>query len=374
MQKITNEWMNVEQLVLYGWGNVGRKCFPKLKKDFTILAIIDNDITKQGHFQGVPIVGADDSLELLKTKKIIVLTGGKVYKNISDSLRKIGLCEYVDFCSIETFISEWYWSKRAENCLMEVHTAVTMSCTFNCKNCNMFVPYYCEKVNYSANELKLMYDLFFKYVDYVFCITLLGGEPFIASVTGELIDYLGKKYDDRIGVINIISNGSIVPNDEMIEIMRRNNVLVYISDYSDAIPYKKKLVQVVKKLQDSNIECVVFSSKEWKDFRFPVSAYSTDLSIREHMMNCAPLFHGLNDNKFYFCHVAWSAEKAGLYRLKKSDYVDLDELDVAEKRKLVQHAMGEMEEKHVSLCSVCGGCGEDNPNNVKAAIQMRGKV
>lgn len=370
MNKLTNEWLKIEKIILYGWGNVGKKCFSKFNEDFTIISIIDNDPNKQGYFHGIPIKNAEDSLELLKSNKIVVLTGGKVYKNIANSLNEIGLEEYIDFCSVELFIAEWYWNVRSENCLLEVHTAVTMRCTFNCKNCNMFVPYYQEKIDYSFNELKQMYDLFFEYVDYVFCITLLGGEPFVTPIAGELISYLGEKYPDKIGVINIISNGSIVPDDKTIEVMRRYNVLVYLSDYSVAIPYKEKFKKVVEKFHSSNIECVVRSSKEWKDFGFPVAPLNIDKNVKEHMETCAPLFHGLNDNKFYYCHVAWSAEKAGLYQLSEGDYIDLNKLDVAKKRSLVQHALGDIEGRYVSLCKVCGGCGEDNLNNVMAAIQM----
>lgn len=370
MNKLSDEWFTIDKIVLYGWGNVGQKCFSKFEEDFTIISIVDNNPDKQGYFRGVPIMSEDTSLDLLKTNKVIVLTGGKVYRNIVNSLKKIGLEEYIDFCSVEVFISEWYWNKKGENCLLEVHTAVTMRCTFNCKNCNMFVPYYREKVEYSIDELKQMYDLFFEYVDYVFCIVLLGGEPFATSITGALIDYLGQEYTDKIGVINVISNGSIVPDDRTIEVMRKNKVLVYLSDYSDVVPYKAKLMETVGKLQSSNIECMVYSSKEWKDFGFPVAPLNLDKNVKEHMKTCAPLFHGLNDNKFYYCHVAWSAEKAGLYKLSENDYIDLNKLDIVEKRILSQHALGDMEGQCVSLCKACGGCGEDNPNNVKAAIQM----
>lgn len=370
MNRLSEEWFAVDKIVLYGWGNVGKKCFLKFNEDFNIISIVDNDPDKQGDFQGIPIRNENDSLEVLKSNKIVVLTGGKVYRNIANRLNEIGLEEYIDFCPVELFIAEWYWNKRGENCLLEVHTAVTMRCTFNCKNCNMFVPYYHEKIEYSVDELKQMYDLFFEYVDYVFCIALLGGEPLVTPVTGEIINYLSEKYSNKIGIINIITNGSIVPDDKTIEAMKRNKVLVYISDYTATIPYQEKLVEVVDKLRSSNIDFLVRGSKEWKDFGFPVEPLNECKNIREHMKICAPLFHGLNDNRFYYCHVAWSAEKAGLYKLRESDYIDLKKLDIKEKRKITQHALGDIEEQYVSLCKVCGGCGEDNIKNVTAAVQM----
>lgn len=371
MNKLSDEWLEVDKLILYGWGNIGQKCFAKFEEDFRILAIIDNDSSKHGKFHGVPIISEDDSWDIIRSNKIVVLTGGKVYKDIANRLTKAGLKEYYDFCSAEEFISEWYWEKKNQNCLLEVHTAITMRCTFNCKNCNMFVPYYRDKIDYSFLELKELYDLFFQYVDFVFCVSILGGEPFLSPYIGEIIDYLGKEYFNKIGVINVISNGGIMPNDKLLEVFDRNNVLVYLSDYSSVIPYGTKITSVVEKFQNRHINCVLRMADQWKDFGFPVIVPSIEnVDIGDHMRSCAPIFHGLNDNKFYYCHVAWSAEKAGLYTLNKQDYIDLENLKYIDRRKIVQHALGNVENQYISLCRICGGCGEDNPNSIRAAIQM----
>lgn len=371
MKKLNDGWLETDKIVLYGWGNIGTKCFGKFERDFDIISIVDNDPNKQGKFHGIPITNEKDALDIIRSNKTVVLTGGKIYRDIANRLIKLGLKEYIDFCPVEMFISEWYWRKKGENCLLEVHTAITMQCTFNCKNCNMFVPYYNKKVGYSYDDLRQMYDLFFKYVDYVFCITLLGGEPFLSPVLGDIITYLGENYHDKIGVLNIISNGSIVPDDRTLKILACNKVLVYLSDYSSEIPYKPKIKQVMEKFRENSINYVLRTSKEWKDFGFPVSApVINQCDMVKHMNFCAPIFHGLNDNKFYYCHVAWSAEKAGLYKLREQDYVDLEHLGQIDKRQLVQHALGNMENKYITLCEICGGCGEDNPNNIKAAIQM----
>ena len=50
MKKLSDDWIGIDKIVLYGWGNIGKKCFLKLKKDFTIVAIIENDPSKHGEF------------------------------------------------------------------------------------------------------------------------------------------------------------------------------------------------------------------------------------------------------------------------------------------------------------------------------------
>lgn len=104
----------------------------------------------------------NEVIEIAKIYKIIVMTGGKEYRNIAYELEKIGLKENKDFCSIEIFISDWYWEKFHLNCLLEVHTAVTMRCTLQCKNCNMFVPYYKKIIEYDNRMFKLWRFIFLK--------------------------------------------------------------------------------------------------------------------------------------------------------------------------------------------------------------------
>lgn len=90
------------------------------------------------------------------------------------------------------------------------------------------------------------------------------------------------------------------------------------------------------------------------------------------MLCCAPEFHGLNDGRFYYCHVAWSAEKAGLFSLKDSDYLDLTLIDRCSKtdcRKIIEHADGNIDGGYVSLCAKCMGCGPDNNRYIPVGKQ-----
>ena len=95
-------------------------------------------------------------------------------------------------------------------------------------------------------------------------------------------------------------------------------------------------------------------------------------NVREHMLSCGPLFHGLNDRKFYYCHVSWSADKAGLLSNASDDYINLENLEVNNESKemILNHSNGEIAKGFVKLCKICGGCGNDNTDYVKAAVQM----
>ena len=60
-------------------------------------------------------------------------------------LEKLGFISGVNFCSMEQFLTEWFWKYKKKACLMEVHSTITSRCTLKCRHCNMFMPYYKEK-------------------------------------------------------------------------------------------------------------------------------------------------------------------------------------------------------------------------------------
>ena len=128
---------------------------------------------------------------------------------------------------------------------------------------------------------------------------------------------------------------------------------------------------LIKKLQHYSIDYTVNKKTIWRAFGFPDSPWSVAENERaNHMRACSPIFHGYNDKKIFFCHVAWSAEKCGLYTLKTKDYIDLQKIKDDELHNIAKHCYGEIENGYVSFCSQCGGCGSDNRNIVDAGEQV----
>ena len=124
-------------------------------------------------------------------------------------------------------------------------------------------------------------------------------------------------------------------------------------------------------LSERGISYRVNSSLIWCDFGFPENKFDYS-NVREHMMKCFPVFRGLNDKKLFFCHVAWSAEKCGKYRLSEKDYFELSKVvdSMDEKEAFINYSLGGNEDWSLSLCRFCGGCGIDNKKYVKAGIQV----
>lgn len=237
----------------------------------------------------------------------------------------------------------------------------------------MFMPYYREHVDYTAKDILEDLELLFRHVDYIVAYEILGGEPLINGELADMIRQIGDRYGNRIGNIGIITNGTLLPDEQLIEISKKYNVKYDFSDYTDVVDYKKRFDSAVKIVSDAGLRYSVNRSLRWCDFGFPVNNRMYDFDkVREHMLSCGPIFHGLNDGKYYYCHVSWSADKAKLLKNVSDDYIDLRTLDDDDRAKeaILEHSNGNMAKGFVKLCKICGGCGNDNTEFVKAAEQM----
>ncbi len=374
--KLSKDWKDIDEIIIYGLGLVSERCIEKLITDFKVPFIIDQK--KNGtHYKGISVIAYKDAAAVIKAqkKKIVITTSQKVYVEIRKILLQDGLSEYQDFCRVEQFAVEWYWEYRKQINIVQVNTAVTTYCSLNCAKCNMFMPYYKKRKHFSFEEMKEDMDLLLKNVDYIFLYMFLGGEPFLNPELHKIITYAGQAYPEKIGRLIITTNAMVVPDNQTLDVLKKYDVRVVISDYTAAVAYKEKLDHFIEIMQKRKILYSMNETLEWKDFGFPdkVFDWGEDTKrLNEHMIKCAPLFHGVNDGKFYYCHIIWSAQKAGIFKNGCNDYIELKELDsskLEDRRKLSQFSMGNWEKGYLDFCRFCGGCGEDNLHDIPVGEQ-----
>lgn len=371
LNRLSEDWKGIDSIALYGAGIVARICQPLFGKvDIKIPFVIDGDENKQGRdWNGVPVISFEDAKSKLGNLKIVIMTAHTAYNEISQFLREQGMEEFKDFCAIGQFICEWFWYAKGMNCLYHVDMTVTTRCTFRCKNCNMFIPYYKVQRDCTFEELKHNVDLLFSRMDYIVYFALLGGEPTLNSALKDVFQYIGETYRDKCGRLACVVNGSIVPSDEVFKIMKKYDVHLLISDYTSQIPYKEKMNQLKEKLETYGVLHDIRYSQIWADFGFPMAPIQRDdKQIKEHLLCCHPEWNGLNDGRFYYCNVSWSAEKSGHYKLAKEDYIELENIN--KDNKMACHKIVELSRGTSSFCRICGGCGSDNTNYVQVGAQL----
>lgn len=186
----------------------------------------------------------------------------------------------------------------------------------------------------------------------------------------QTLYWLKEVYGTKIGEIDIVTNGTILPSEELLTAIRETGTIVQASDYSLNAHYDKRVQEIESLLAKEKIPYKVNHEMKWKDFYFPRTHQGAEFtSFREHMLCCNPVFRGLNDKKFYYCHIVWSAEQAGLWYPQEGDYISLEKLE--NKEELLAYDLGFMDTGYVTLCRACGGCGIDNQSVIDAGIQEK---
>lgn len=116
LNRLSDDWNDLRQIIVYGFGRVAQRNIHKLLKDFEVKCIVDNnqEFYKKSSYMGIPIVKFEKIKlwgEKLHDAKVIVTTSAFAYASIKKDLESIGLKEYVDYCRLEDFLPEWYWKK-----------------------------------------------------------------------------------------------------------------------------------------------------------------------------------------------------------------------------------------------------------------------
>lgn len=369
--KLTSDWNEITSIVLYGAGIVGSICQTLFNRvDLEIPFVIDRDQSKQRTtWKGIPIISYEEAESKIGKQKIVVMAGHNAYGDIAGFLKEKGLVEFQDFCNVGHFMSEWLWTAKQMNCVFHVDMTITTKCTLNCRHCNLFIPYHKEHINFSFEEMKRSIDLFFERIDFVTYFGLIGGETFLHPDLEKIIVYLGENYRSQIGRITVVTNGTVVPDESLLQVIKKYEMYLSISDYTNIVHYEKKMEQLIKKAEEYGIDYHRNPSIVWTDFGFPERPFKrTPEQLEVHLKSCRPNWNALHGGRFYYCNVSWCAEQSGRFRLQAEDYLELEEIDSGDKkacREIVKLSRGTS-----SFCKICGGCGVDNTEIVETGIQM----
>lgn len=372
-EKLDDSWNDIHDVTIYGFGRVAQRNIKKISEDFDIKIIIDNDAgVRDNADTALKIYSLEQALPLLKKYKILVTTSSFAYESIRQDLIKNGLAEYKDFCRLETFMLEWYWKNKGQVCISQVLSAITTRCTFRCKHCSNLMPYFKHQYDYTEKDIQRDLLLLFSRVDYLASYYIIGGEPLLNPKLPEILAMVCNNFYQKIGYIQVITNGSIVPSDKLVEVLKRYDVKVRISNYTRAIPYFFKYNEVVQKCKEKGIDYSISDYQTWMSLGFPIEEVNIQGDKKEHMLYCSQGCHSVNDGKFYYCSTLWDAEKSGLYEIGENDCIDLTKSSDNvnnDKFEFLKYCLG-ISEGYIGLCEKCRGFGKDNNYIVDVAEQI----
>ncbi len=326
-------------------------------------------------FMGKAAVAEEDAQVNNHTILICTAKNRAEYEAWRKKWRKKGLIENQRFFQGELFSMIYDVYVRNLIRIDRIEVFLTSRCTLNCEKCISYIPYFTRKRDIPLEQLKKDADILFSKVDYIYKLKLLGGEGLLYPYLIEYIDYLCERYQDKIGIIRIGTNGTILPNQEILDMCVRNHVILDVSDYSQAVPDKSRLNEI-KTLCDKNHVAIEIkrTGEQWLDLGFPDKTLDkrNEKQIQEHFYGCAMFCRQFGQGKMWFCCTNFAAVCAGLFTESENDYFDFA-TDFS-KKELLEYEVGYSRLGHTTFCNVCGGCSDEvNPCQVEVARQMREK-
>ena len=180
----------------------------------------------------------------------------------------------------------------------------------------------------------------------------------------DVIEYIGKRYRKSIGTFSITTNGTIIPNQEILKKCREYNVIFHISNYGGTIPkLRGTYVKLIKILDEEMVNYTYGKEEsEWMDYGFDyVNRNAKKDELIEVFDKCKTPCREIRENRFYFCVMARSVAENMGFNVGKEDYLDLEALKGEQgKKEFLEFNLGYSEKGYLDMCNYCHGADSRN--------------
>ena len=341
-----------------------------LQDEIEIVGFIDNNPKKQGTmYLERKVYGLH---EVEKGIPIVIAVACQHVNTVMAQLIAAGYCEKKNIFTFQNFLTLYCAYVKEKVFFPYISVIPSTVCNLNCKACLNFTPYIKKHYVRTFEEVKADIDLFFSCVDYVGLFYISGGEPLLYKNLNELIEYIGMNYRERINVLGMPTNATVLPDDKLLEALKKYEVCLTIDDYREKLPEKaERYNQTVKLLKESGVS---FQENKW-DFWIDIKPKETDNThfteeeLETYFDACAVPWQDLRDKKLWACNYANYANVAGLSTVNEKDYYDLTQHSKERQMELVEFRLGYNERGYTEFCKNCSGYLNINKNIVEAGEQ-----
>ena len=248
---------------------------------------------------------------------------------------------------------------------------ITNKCNLTCEGCNHLRDHYNVTDHIDMETSAIVNDLkkIIQSIDFIEKVVIVGGEAFVHKDVFNIFNEIMKL--DKIGIIHIITNGTIlIKNENIYKLLSNKRVIVEISGYGDMIP--KPLQQNVEKfinnLQKYKINYSRMDTLQWYDFGdFKYRSFTKEQHHKIYK-SCCFVSNDLFNGKIYKC----SRSALGMHISKipdyRKDYVDVRGLSVQDLRTRINEFL------NLEYPEVCQHCSGTSTNTINAGVQKNEKL
>ncbi|MDR1908139.1 MAG: hypothetical protein LBQ43_04760 [Holosporales bacterium] len=231
----------------------------------------------------------------------------------------------------------------------QVGIIVTSRCTLKCKECSALIPYCTQPLNKTLNDILNDIDILLDVVDYIYVVQLLGGEPFLHGDLDVIIDKLSSS--NKVAAINIVTNGTILPNKKVITAMQNKKIRVQISGYPKTLV--KNIDGFIDILKLHNVKFNHSTSLKWRHMGDRSFKNRNNGELKELFELCtSTLCNTLIDGEYHICPISGNGMSFGVIPKNATDFVDIRSLPKMEARQSMRKFFSR---KVFSACNYCDG-------------------
>jgi hypothetical protein len=372
-----------EKLVLYGGGQTGRRTFSILNLlGFKIKAILDRKPELGKSYDGTPFIHPDKFDDL---SAVVIICTINDFTSVAEYLQKRGFknilpCFFYMFdtsgqigntISIELFKHyldnpyDWLLSPPPSKILYSVDLPITMRCSLRCKDCSNLMQYFSHPQNADFQTMRRSLSRLLSALDICSEIRILGGEPFVNPELSRyitMLDACSNKYD----WITVFTNGTILPDENTLSVLKNEKLLVKISDYGIA---RQKIRALTELFDRHGILYSVGGVADWQDCGI-LRNYGRNNADNERILKecCVGNVPAIVDGKLFRC--PYSGNLWNLRGIPDNchEFVDLLN-DHFSDNDICKNTSKLLTANTIKACNFCGGRPLDGSNSIPAARQ-----
>lgn len=352
----------------------------------------DNDREKQKKlFHGYPVYGMDE-LQSKYPAAIIVIAAGRYYDKIYDQISRGGyrqIYSEADIINQTNFTAVPYnqikgilWRlaqlghlSKIQNIPQEalhlerLNIVVTKRCTLNCRHCSSLMPFYNNPHDCDTELLLESIERILACIDFIYHVEVLGGETFMNRDLPLIIKKLTQS--KNILQIDIITNGTIVPRQDLLDYLKHDNICVVVNDYGPLSNKKNLLLDALNKAGIKNRQNKHWAWSDLGTFepRHRCEAGLTSLFQKCNFNKCSELLDGM----LYRCPRSSHGTNTGLIPKYTADFFNV--MDLSVKTDILKKCLRAFFHniQFIHACDHCNGNTDDSLNLIPAEQLTQGE-
>lgn len=246
-------------------------------------------------------------------------------------------------------------------------------CTLKCKKCITLTPYHRKPMNFPKENIFLEIDKFFEIYECIDHFDIEGGESLLHPDLNEILEK-ALTYKARFNRLHVLTNGTLLPSQKLVDVCKKNDIFFIIDDYGDDLSVKKEELMQVLEENDIPYRVDIYHGENqyyggWVDFGDMQYKNYSDEEIKNVFSNCRQAICNapyIKNGKIFLC----SIQAAGVeyIPLVEGEYVDLVNENIPLSQRIeIAKVFGE---KPLGSCKYCMGFNVNAGKRYAAAEQL----